>query len=78
VPEVIEHGVTGFVADTEIQAAYFARHIGDLDRRRIRAEFERRFSATRMAEDYLALYRRLARGARMPLRAVPATADAAG
>jgi glycosyltransferase involved in cell wall biosynthesis len=59
VPEIIEHGVTGFVVDDEAEAARCARRIGDLDRSRIRAEFERRFSATRMAQDYVGLYRRL-------------------
>jgi glycosyltransferase involved in cell wall biosynthesis len=64
VPEIIEHGVTGFVVDdeAEAEAARCARHIGDLDRSRIRAEFERRFSATRMAQDYVGLYRRLGQG----------------
>jgi glycosyltransferase involved in cell wall biosynthesis len=59
VPEIIGHGVTGFVVDDEAEAARCARRIGELDRRRIRAEFERRFSAARMARDYVALYRRL-------------------
>jgi glycosyltransferase involved in cell wall biosynthesis len=59
VPEIIEHGVTGFVVDDETDAARCARRIADLDRGRIRAEFDRRFSATRMARDYVGLYRRL-------------------
>jgi len=60
VPEVIEHGVTGFVVDDEMQAAECARRVAALDRGRIRREFEQRFSVTRMARDYVALYRRLA------------------
>jgi len=72
VPEVIEHGVTGFVVGDEADAAQCARRIGMLDRGRIRAEFERRFSARRMAEDYVGLYRRLAR--RATLRPVPSVA----
>jgi glycosyltransferase involved in cell wall biosynthesis len=76
VPEVVEHGVTGFVVDNEVDAAHCARRIRELDRRRIRAEFERRFSARRMAQDYVALYRRLARRAGTVLRPVEAAAVA--
>ena len=61
IPEVIENGVTGFVVDSEPAAADAVPRMLDLDRPRIRAEFERRFSASRMAEDYLAVYRRLIR-----------------
>jgi len=60
-PELIENGVTGFVVDTEPAAADAVHRVLALDRTRIRAEFERRYSARRMAEDYLALYRRLIR-----------------
>jgi len=59
VPEIVEHGVTGFVVDSVdggIQAAAAAARI---DRRRIRQRFERRFTAERMARDYLAIYRGL-------------------
>jgi glycosyltransferase involved in cell wall biosynthesis len=59
VPEIIEHGVTGFAVDDEADAARCARRIADLDRGRIRVEFERRFSAARMARDYVGLYGRL-------------------
>jgi hypothetical protein len=34
----------------------------ELDRRKVRAAFERRFSATRMARDYVAAYARLIGG----------------
>ncbi len=67
VAEVIEQGVTGFVVDNEVDAAHCARRILDLDRGRIRAEFERRFSAARMARDYIGLYRRLAHQRVTPL-----------
>ena len=36
--------------------------IGNLDRRRIRAVFDQRFTAARMARDYVAIYRRLLEG----------------
>jgi glycosyltransferase involved in cell wall biosynthesis len=61
IPELIENGVSGFVVDSEPAAADAARKMLYLDRSRIRAEFERRFSASRMAEDYLAVYQRLIR-----------------
>jgi glycosyltransferase involved in cell wall biosynthesis len=59
VPEVIDHGVTGFVVDTIDDAIAATREVPRLDRRRCRAEFERRFSVTRMAADYVKLYSRL-------------------
>src|SRR5476649_152312 len=59
VPEVLDEGVTGFIVDTEDEAAAAARRLHDLDRSRIRQVFESRFTARRMADDYLALYRDL-------------------
>ena len=59
VPEVIEDGVTGVIIDTIEQAADAVRRAGELDRRRVRARFELRFSATAMARRYLALYEEL-------------------
>jgi glycosyltransferase involved in cell wall biosynthesis len=60
VPEIIEHGVTGFVVDSEQEALAALDRVSILDRRRVRAEFERRFSAKRMAKDYLKVYHALA------------------
>lgn len=63
VPEVVEDGVTGFIVDGEKQAIEALDEVGRLDRRRIRARFEERFAASRMARDYEARYRELiARG----------------
>lgn len=59
VGEVLEDGVTGFVVENESQAAAAAKRLHTLDRRRIRAEFERRYTAQRMARDYVDLYQRL-------------------
>ena len=56
VPEIIEDGVTGFLVNTEAEAVEALARVGQLDRRRVRSEFERRFSSRRMAEDYLRLY----------------------
>ncbi len=62
VPEVIDHGVSGFIVDTVDEAVDCVRRIDALDRSRVRATFEARFTARRMAEDYLALYARLLEG----------------
>jgi glycosyltransferase involved in cell wall biosynthesis len=59
VPEVIDDGVTGFIVDDEEAAAAAARRLRGLDRARIRRVFEERFTARRMAEDYVTIYRRL-------------------
>jgi glycosyltransferase involved in cell wall biosynthesis len=59
VPEVIEDNVSGFVVDTIEEAVTAVRRIGDLDRVKVRAEFERRFTAERMAYDYISIYRQL-------------------
>jgi glycosyltransferase involved in cell wall biosynthesis len=56
VPEIIEDGVTGFLVNTEAEAVQAVGRIGQLDRRRVRQEFERRFTSRRMAEDYLRAY----------------------
>jgi glycosyltransferase involved in cell wall biosynthesis len=61
VPEIIEPGVTGAVVDTVEEAVAAMPDLLRLDRALIRHRFETRFSATRMAEDYVALYRRHAR-----------------
>jgi glycosyltransferase involved in cell wall biosynthesis len=59
VPEIIEDGVTGFVVDNEEEALAAIARLGTIDRRRVRAEFEKRFTADRMAKDYLQLYETL-------------------
>ena len=59
VPEIIENGVSGFVVESVEEAADKVKLALRLDRRRVRAAFERRFTAERMAADYLDLYRQL-------------------
>jgi glycosyltransferase involved in cell wall biosynthesis len=59
VPEIIEHGVTGFIVDTADEAVEAARRIDTLSRVHIRRRFERRFTSMRMASDYVTIYRRL-------------------
>ncbi len=59
VPEVIEDGLTGFVVDDVAGAIAAVGRLHELDRAAIRRRFEERWTARRMAEDYLALFRRL-------------------
>jgi glycosyltransferase involved in cell wall biosynthesis len=59
VPEVVDPGVTGFVVDNVKEAVSAVSLVGNLDRRRIREVFDQRFTAARMARDYVAVYRRL-------------------
>ncbi len=61
VREVVDDGVTGFVVDDVEGAIAATRRVGELDRARVRRVFEERFSATRMARDYVAIYERLIR-----------------
>ena len=56
VPEVIEHGVTGFVCDDESGMLDAVRRIDTIDRGTCRRVFEARFSDLRMADDYERLY----------------------
>ena len=59
VPEIIEDNVSGFVVDTIEDAVVAVQRIEELDRVKVRAEFERRFTAERMAHDYVDIYRKL-------------------
>jgi len=58
-PEIIEENVSGFVVDSIGEAVTAVQRVAGLDRAKVRAEFERRFTAERMAGDYLAIYRKL-------------------
>jgi glycosyltransferase involved in cell wall biosynthesis len=57
VPEVIDDGVSGFIVDTLDQAIATLPRVIALDRRTVRRRFEERFTAARMAKDYVTLYR---------------------
>jgi glycosyltransferase involved in cell wall biosynthesis len=70
VPEVLDHGVTGFIVDSEDEAVAAAHRLATLDRSRIRRIFEQRFTARRMALDYVATYRGLIAERRPRLAAV--------
>jgi glycosyltransferase involved in cell wall biosynthesis len=70
VPEVIDDGVTGFVVEDETSAVAAVDRISGLDRVDIRKVFERRFTARRMALDYLAAYRSLMEATKPHLKLV--------
>jgi glycosyltransferase involved in cell wall biosynthesis len=59
VPEVVEHGVTGFIVRSEAEALAAIRRLAELDRQIVRTRFEERFSAFAMAKRYLEIYQRL-------------------
>ena len=69
VPEIIDHGVTGFIVDNEAEAIDAIKRIPTLDRARVRATFERRFTARRMAQAYRRCFKRLAQRHPKTLRA---------
>ena len=56
VPEIIEDGKTGFIVEDEISAVSDVGRLAELDRGAIRRHFEARFTARRMALDYLNTY----------------------
>lgn len=62
VPEVIEEGHTGFIVEELEDAVEAVRRIPELSRKRCREAFEKRFTATRMAHDYVKIFERLIGG----------------
>jgi len=59
VPEIIDDGITGFIVEDEPSAIKAVTELPRLSRKAIRACFEQRFTARRMAEDYVETYRAL-------------------
>jgi glycosyltransferase involved in cell wall biosynthesis len=70
VPEVIEDGVTGFIVEDVSGAIGAVDRLRHLSRERIRQRFEERFTARRMAQDYLSVYRSLTSSDALRLRLV--------
>jgi hypothetical protein len=60
VAEVMDNGLTGFVVNEIEEAVDAVRRVRDLSRARCREVFEKRFTASRMASDYINAYSRLA------------------
>jgi glycosyltransferase involved in cell wall biosynthesis len=59
VPEVVEDGVSGFIVESIDESVAAVQRLGEIDRRKTRAAFERRFTVERMAREYVELYERL-------------------
>src|SRR6202007_3075917 len=70
VPEVVDDGLTGFVVEDEKGAIGAFDRLSQLSRKDIRRQFERRFTARRMAQEYLSVYRSLAERKARSLRLV--------
>ncbi|MEH2473461.1 glycosyltransferase involved in cell wall biosynthesis [Nitrobacteraceae bacterium AZCC 2161] len=59
VPEIVDQALTGFVVEDETSAAAAVGRLAGMDRVAIRKRFEERFTARRMALDYMAAYREI-------------------
>ena len=59
VPEIVEDGITGAIVDSIEEAIAVLPRVIALDRKKVRQRFDQRFSATRMAKDYVGIYRAL-------------------
>jgi hypothetical protein len=68
VAEVIDEGTTGIIVDNIDQACIALTRVAALDRRKVRRRFEERFTARRMANDYVQVYRSLVRHVAQPAR----------
>ena len=56
VPEIIEEGLTGFIVENEDEAVVAVSRLGGLSRTLVRSRFDQRFTARRMATEYLDVY----------------------
>jgi len=68
VPEVIDEGITGMIVDNIDQARIASVQVAALDRRKVRRRFEERFTARRMATNYVRVYQGLVHKAAQPGR----------
>jgi glycosyltransferase involved in cell wall biosynthesis len=67
VPEVIDHGVTGYICE-DVQGAVGAlQRLDELSRTEIRVQFERRFSIGTMAQNYVDIYTALLQSTTRPV-----------
>ena len=66
IPEIIDHGVTGYVCDNISEMTQAVAGLSLIDRSRCREIFEKRFTVERMVKDYLALYERMADASQKP------------
>ena len=73
VEEVVDDGLTGHIVDSIDEAIVTLPRVMALDRRAVRRRFEERFTATRMAKDYVRVYKSLL--ARANVKLVPSLAE---
>ena len=66
IPEIIDHGVTGYICDNVGEMAQAVAGLSLIDRSRCREIFEKRFTVERMVQDYLAIYEKMADAAHRP------------
>ena len=71
IPEIIESGVNGFVVESVAEAVKALDRVSSMSREGCRASFEKRFTSTRMANDYLEVYKRVAAGRAVSVRDAP-------
>jgi glycosyltransferase involved in cell wall biosynthesis len=64
VPEVMDDGVTGFIVNNIDEAVRAVGKLHTINRRAVRATFDRRWTSRRMAEDYVSVYEELAQPTR--------------
>jgi glycosyltransferase involved in cell wall biosynthesis len=62
VPEIVDHGVTGFLCDHRDEMATAIHRVDELDRKACRSVVEHRFSTERMVGDHLDLFQSLLDG----------------
>jgi glycosyltransferase involved in cell wall biosynthesis len=67
VPEVVDHGLTGFIVEDVYGAVAAVDRLGELSRREIRAQFERRFTSDIMAQNYVDLYAKMLKAQNRPV-----------
>ena len=77
-PEIVEHGVTGYLADHEAAMITALRQAPALDRPACRHTAEERFSARRVVDQHLAIYQAIAGDHRRGLFAAAGPAERAG
>ncbi len=58
-PELVAHGVTGFLGETDEELGRFVERLSEIDRAACRRRAEEKFGADRMVSDYEALYTRI-------------------
>ena len=66
IPEVIDHGVTGYICDNMAEMTQAVAGLPLIDRSRCREVFEKRFTVERMVKDYLAIYERMVAASHRP------------